>query len=61
MGIPREVVCKGDAKVLPQFDGGELVTLDGIRASYLSPFFADPDYFTLQWVEGHLLVFFPGL
>ena len=53
MGIPREVICKADAKVLPEFDGGELVTMDGIRASYLSPLFADPDDLTLQWVERH--------
>ena len=57
----REVVYKGDAKVLPGFDGGELVTMDGIRASYLSPLFADPDDLILQWVEGQLPVFFLGL
>ena len=55
MGIPLEVVCKGDTKVIPQFDGGKLVTMDGIRTSYLSPLFADPDDLTLQWFEGHLL------
>ena len=61
MGIPLEVVCKGDAKVLPRFDSGDLVTMDGIRASYLSPLFADPDDLTHQRVEGHLPVPFPGL
>ena len=61
MGIPQEVVCKGDTKVLPRFDGSELVTINGIQASYLGPLFADPDDLTLQWVEGHLPVFFQGL
>ena len=35
--------------------------MDGIRASYLSPPFSDPDDLTLPWVEGHLPVPFPGL
>ena len=35
--------------------------MDGIRASYLSPLFADPDDLTFQWVEGYLPVFSPGL
>ena len=42
MGIPWDAVCKGNAKVLPGFDTGELVTMDGIRASFPSPPFADP-------------------
>ena len=61
MGIPWEVVCKGDAEILPGFDSGQLMTMDGIRAIYLSPLFADPDDLTLQRVEGHLPVPFPGL
>ena len=56
MGIPREVVCKGDALTLPGFDDGELVTMDGIKAGYRSPPFVDTDDLILQWIEGHLSV-----
>ena len=35
--------------------------MDGLRASYLSPFFADPDDLALQRVEGHLPIYFRGL
>ena len=47
--------------MLSSFDDLELVTMDGIRAGYLIPPFADFDDLALDWVEGHLPISFPGL
>ena len=60
MGIPREILCEGDAKVLPGLDLGKLVSMNRIGASYQFPSIADSDDLTFYKIKGHLPVSFPG-
>ena len=61
MGMPGQVRCYCNSKVLSCLDKNQIATMDGIGGCNRFPFPSYSDDLTFAWVERHLPVFHPLL